>query len=165
MAHPKTDGNLIRIGVGYGLICALQHQKAGIVLFIGFYTFRQNFHLVQFSSQRTGNGAYVMPSFLADVAGRQRSIFSANQLNMWVLAEKIQTLFNGNRVGVDFSEVFNLDAGKHHEILLDPQVYLPNGQQIGLIQEFIVAHQATSQRVFNGHQSGIHLLTCLQFVY
>ena len=87
--------------------------------------------------------------FLDDFRAACR-IFSFHYFELRMLIQKITALHQGDRVGVDFCQVFPAFFGQADEAMWDAQLVFADNLRTALSQQFIVVQQASRYRIFDG---------------
>ena len=126
------------------------NQKTGEVVLVRFNTFLKDFHAVTFSCCFGADGSVSFQIFILDdfcAAGR---VFTFHHFQLRMLIQKFATLHQGDRVGVDFCQIFPVLIGETDKTVRDAQFVFTDNLCAALSQQFIVVQQTSRNRILDG---------------
>ena len=126
------------------------YQKTGEVVFVRFNAFLKNFHAVTFGCCFGADSGMAFQTFILDDFRAAGSIFTFHYFQLWVLIQKFATLHQGDRVGVDFSQVFPTLIRETDEAVRDTQFVFTDDLCAALSQQLIVVQQASRNCILDG---------------
>ena len=119
-------------------------------MLICFDAFLKDFHSIAFGSRFGADCGVSFQIPVLDSFCAACRIFTFHHFQLRMLVQEITALHQGDRVGVDFCQIFPTFIGQADEAVRDTQFVFTDNLRAALSQQLIVVQQAARNRILYG---------------